>query len=325
MIQPSGKLGIGHYLGAIRHWKKEQDQEDRDCWFAIANLHAITVMQDPVVLKGHTLDLTAFYLACGLDPNKSKIFVQSDVPEHAELAWVMSCITSLGELNRMTQFKDKSRSTKQERVGVGLFCYPSLMAADILLYQTHLVPVGEDQKQHIELTRDLAERFNQTFGEAFVLPEPKISDIGARIMSLGDPYKKMSKSDKDEKNYIALEDAPKVVEKKIMRAVTDSLGNFTYDPENQKGLANLIELYSACHNTGIEETVGKFSGQGYGPFKKALAQDLSELVGGIHERYVKHREKEDELRDILAEGAKKARERAQKTLDRVYQLVGFRV
>ena len=323
MIQPSGKLGIGHYLGAIRHWKIEQAQEDRECWFAIANLHAITVMQDPAVLRTHTLDLIAFYLACGLDPNKSRMFVQSDVPQHAELAWVMSCITSLGELNRMTQFKDKSRSTKQERVGAGLFCYPSLMAADILLYQTHIVPVGEDQKQHIELTRDLAERFNQTFGEAFVLPEPKISDIGGRIMSLGDPNKKMSKSDKDEKNYIALEDSPKAIEKKIMRAVTDSLGNFVYDPENQKGLSNLIELYAACHNSSTESVVNTFSGQGYGPFKKALASALSQQVGEIYEQYMRYRQDEDMLKDILQAGAIQARERAQQTLDKVYGLVGF--
>jgi len=322
MIQPSGKLGIGHYLGAIRHWEKFQN-DGQDCFFAIANLHAITVPQDPTSLRNRSLDLIAFYLACGLDPDKSTLFLQSDIAEHAELAWVLSSITSLGELNRMTQFKDKSQSKKQERIGAGLFSYPTLMAADILLYQADLVPVGEDQKQHIELSRDLAIRFNQRFGETFTVPKPVISDIGGRIMALGDPSKKMSKSDEDSNNYIALEDESSVVKKKIMRAVTDSLNHFCYKPSEQKGLANLIELYSACCDVSIDEVVVKFEGKGYGDFKKALASELSDKVANIYQAYEQHRHKTSDLHDILLSGAKSASLQARKTLDKVYKVTGL--
>lgn len=228
MIQPSGDLGIGHYLGAIIHWLKLQEQGDSGL-FAIADLHAITVPQSPEVLKKRTLDLVAFYLACGIDPDKSIIFTQSHVPQHAELAWILSCLTSIGELNRMTQFKDKTQHAKRERIGVGLHVYPVLMAADILAYQADKVPVGADQKQHLELARDLAIRFNDKFGQAFNVPEPVIASYGARIKSLTNPLKKMSKSDQDVNSYIALSDTPKLIEKKIMRAVTDSLNNFAYD------------------------------------------------------------------------------------------------
>lgn len=322
MIQPSGKLGIGHYLGAIRHWEKAQ-ADGHDCIFAVANLHAITVPQDPKVLKQHTLDLLAFYMACGIDPDKSTMFIQSDVSEHAELAWVLSCITSLGELNRMTQFKDKSQNKKQERVGAGLYSYPSLMAADILLYQTNIVPVGEDQKQHIELTRDLAQRFNQKFGEAFTIPKPVISDIGGRIMALGDPYKKMSKSDEDTNNFIALEDEPSLVKKKIMRAVTDSKNNFCYSEEEQKGLANLIELYAACSDMKIDDVVIQFKDQGYGAFKKALAEMLSDRVSEIYQQYEGYRKSTKDLHDIAIQGAKDAQKRASVTLKKVQDLVGL--
>lgn len=322
MIQPSGKLGIGHYLGAIRHWEKAQ-ASGHDCIFAVANLHAITVPQDPKVLKQHTLDLIAFYMACGIDPDKSIMFIQSDVSEHAELAWILSCFTSLGELNRMTQFKDKSQNKKQERIGAGLYSYPSLMAADILLYQTNIVPVGEDQKQHIELTRDLAQRFNQKFGEAFVIPEPVISDIGGRIMALGDPYKKMSKSDEDTNNFIALEDDTNLVKKKIMRAVTDSKNKFCYSQEEQKGLANLIELYAACCDMKIGDVVIQFENQGYGVFKKALAEVLSDRVGEIYQRYEGYRKNTKDLHDIAIQGARDAKKRASVTLKRVQNLVGL--
>jgi tryptophanyl-tRNA synthetase len=321
MIQPSGKLGIGHYLGAIRHWTQFQE-DGHECWFAIANLHAITVPQVPGELRSHVLDLASFYLACGLDPDKSTIFMQSDVSQHAELAWVLSCITSLGELNRMTQFKDKSQNMKRERIGAGLFFYPSLMASDILLYQADIVPVGSDQKQHIEITRDLAIRFNQRYGDVFTVPVPHIADIGARIMALGDPLKKMSKSDKDANNYIALEDSGGLIQKKIMRAVTDSLNSFQYDPDHQKGLANLIELYAACNDESIELVVERFSQGGYGPFKKALAEIVSGRVEEIHSRYESYRKRPDDLRDILQEGAKRARVKAAQTLGNVYQITG---
>ena len=324
MIQPSGKLGIGHYLGAIRHWRSLQSQEN-ECMFAIANLHAITVPQDPDELRNQTLDLVAFYLACGIDPNKSTIFTQSDVSSHAELAWVISCITSLGELNRMTQFKDKSQSIKRERIGAGLLFYPSLMASDILLYQTDIVPVGSDQKQHIEITRDLAIRFNQMFGEVFTVPKPLISDIGGRVMALGDPLKKMSKSDTDANNYVALEDSASLIQKKIMRAVTDSQNHFQYAPEAQKGLANLIELYAACSDQTIEAVVSEFTDQGYGGFKKALAQLVSEQVASIYQDYLSHRAKPDDLKDILASGAKVASQKANITLAKVYQVIGMSV
>lgn len=320
MIQPSGKLGIGHYLGAIKHWKKAEEA-GHDCLFAVANLHAISVPQQPTDLKERTLDLVAFYLACGIDPEKSTLFIQSDVSYHAELAWVLSCITSMGELNRMTQFKDKSK--KQERIGVGLFSYPALMAADILLYQADIVPVGEDQKQHIELVRNLAERFNQTYGEAFVVPTPQIAELGSRVMSLGDPYKKMSKSDENSHNYIALEDSASVIKKKVMRAVTDSLNNIYYDPDNQKGLANLIELYAVCADKGIDDVVLEFKGRGYGEFKKALGELLSDKVSDIYQQYERYRGRTQYLEEIVHVGAENARERARKTLDRVYDLVGL--
>ena len=322
MIQPTGKLGVGHYLGAIRHWKKLQAQS-HDCLFAIANLHAITVPQDPNALRDHTLDLVAFYLACGINPNQSTIFAQSAVSAHAELAWVISCITSLGELNRMTQFKDKSQSVKRERIGAGLLFYPSLMASDILLYQTDIVPVGSDQKQHIEITRDLAIRFNQMFGDVFTVPKPLISDIGGRVMALGDPMKKMSKSDSDANNYIALEDSAALIQKKIMRAVTDSDNHFQYAPETQKGLANLIELYAACSDQPLDAVVSEFTGQGYGGFKKALAQLVSDQVESIYQEYLSYRAKPDDLRDILAAGAKVASQKANMTLAKVYQAVGM--
>ena len=323
MIQPSGKLGIGHYMGAIRHWVKAQNN-NHDCIFSIADLHAITVPQNPIVLREHVLDLVAFYLACGIDPAKSLVFSQSAVPQHAELAWVLSTITSLGELNRMTQFKDKSSNAKRERIGAGLYVYPALMASDILLYQTERVPVGSDQKQHIELARDLAIRFNTQFEEVFTIPEPCISDIGSRIMALGDPYKKMSKSDKDENNSILLDDEPARIKKKIMRSVTDSLGHFQYDPEQQKGLANLINLYAATCDMSIEDVVMRFSGAGYGDFKKDLASKVADLVGEVHEVYQSHRQNEDYLQNILEQGAKQAQLQACETLSKVYVAMGLR-
>ncbi|MCP8352281.1 tryptophan--tRNA ligase [Candidatus Synchoanobacter obligatus] len=322
MIQPSGRLGIGHYLGAIRHWEVLQAQE-HDCLFAIANLHAITVPQATAELKQHSLDLVAFYLACGIDPEQTTIFMQSDVKHHAELAWILSCITSLGELNRMTQFKDKSQNTKRERIGAGLLFYPALMAADILLYQTNLVPVGSDQKQHIEMTRDLAIRFNQTFGETFVVPEPYIADTGSRIMALGDPMKKMSKSDQDSNNYIALEDSGRLIQKKIMRAVTDSLNSFCYNPEQQKGLANLIDLYAACSHEDVESIVARYSGGGYGQFKKDLAQMVSGRVEEIYANYERYRRDTAYLKEVLAQGAINANGIADQTLAVVHERVGL--
>lgn len=248
-VQPTGDIHIGNYVGAMMHFVELQ--QDHECYFCIVDLHALTVPQDPEELRNKTYELAGIYLAIGLDPEKSTIFVQSQVSAHAELAWLLSCMAYFGELSRMTQFKDKSKG--KENVSVGLFTYPALMAADILLYQADYVPVGNDQKQHLELTRDLAERFNNRFGETFVLPEPLIADVGARIMSLTDPTKKMSKSDADENGRINLLDSPDVVKKKIMRAITDSESVIRYDPENKPGVSNLLSLYSVMSGLSIPD------------------------------------------------------------------------
>lgn len=271
-IQPSGALTLGNYLGAIKNFVKLQ--ETHECLFMIVDLHAITVPQDRLVLRKNIKELAAFYVACGIDAQKASIFIQSEVPEHLELGWMLTCNTGMGELERMTQFKDKSGKlgTSGKHIGVGLFTYPALQAADILLYDTDLVPIGADQKQHLELTRDLAERFNARFGETFKLPEVYTAPQGARIMALQDPTKKMSKSDENPKNYILLSDAPNVIRKKIKSAVTDSEGVVGYDPEHRKGISNLLEIYACLTDERIEEIVAKYEGKGYGDFKSDLAE-----------------------------------------------------
>ena len=271
-IQPSGTLTIGNYLGALKNFVKLQDEHE--CLFFIVDQHAITVPQDRLELRKKIKELTALYLACGLDPEKATIFVQSEVPGHTQLAWMLTCNTSMGELERMTQFKDKSQkqAAKGQGIGVGLFMYPVLMAADILLYDVDFVPVGDDQKQHLELTRDLAERFNNRFGETFKIPEPLIAKTGARIMSLQEPTKKMSKSDDNPRNFILMTDEPNVIRKKIKSAVTDSDGIIAFDRENKPGLSNLLEIYSVITGESIDSIVARYEGCGYGQFKSDLAE-----------------------------------------------------
>ncbi|KUK34871.1 MAG: Tryptophan--tRNA ligase [Caldanaerobacter subterraneus] len=316
-VQPSGDIHIGNYLGAMRQFVALQD--DYECFFCAVDLHALTVPQDPKVLKEKTIELAALYLAIGLDPKKVTIFIQSHVPAHAELAWLLQCITYFGELSRMTQFKDKSKG--KESVSVGLFTYPDLMAADILLYNTHYVPVGEDQKQHLELTRDIAQRFNNRFGETFVVPEPMILKLGARIMSLTDPTKKMSKSDSDPNNRINLLDEPSSIKKKIMKAVTDSESEIRLDWDNKPGVSNLLTIYSLFTGMEIEEVINKFNGQGYGTLKKELAEVVIDKLTVIQKNY------KDLSRDyvlkVLKEGAERAQAVAEKTLKEVKEKMGL--
>ncbi|MFV9567445.1 tryptophan--tRNA ligase [Thermoanaerobacter mathranii] len=316
-VQPSGDIHIGNYLGAMRQFVALQ--EDYECFFCVVDLHALTVPQDPIKLKENTIELAGLYLAIGLDPKKVNLFVQSHVSAHAELAWLLQCMTYFGELSRMTQFKEKSKG--KETVSVGLFTYPDLMAADILLYNTHYVPVGEDQKQHLELTRDIAQRFNNRFGETFVVPEPMILKFGARIMSLTDPTKKMSKSDSDPNNRINLLDEPSVIKKKIMRAVTDSETEIRLDWENKPGVSNLLTIYSLLTGMEIEEVVNKFKGQGYGTLKKELAEVVIDKLTVIQKNY------KDLSRDyvlkVLKEGAERAQAVAEKTLKEVKEKMGL--
>ena len=283
-VQPSGELTIGNYLGALRNWVKMQ--EDYECIFCVVDLHAITVRQDPVALRKATLDVLALYLACGIDPNKSTIFVQSHVPEHTQLSWVLNCYTYFGEMSRMTQFKDKS-ARYAENINVGLFDYPVLMAADILLYQAKSVPVGDDQKQHLELTRTLAERFNSKYSETFNIPDALIVKEGAKIMSLQDPTKKMSKSDPLEKASIYLDDSEAIIRKKIASAVTDSDGIIKYDEVNKPGISNLLNILSCCTNKSISDLEAEFEEVGYGEFKKAVADAIITLLMPIQEKYEK--------------------------------------
>ena len=315
--QPTGNLHIGNYLGAIKNWVAFQ--EEYDSFFCIVNLHAITLPQDPAVLRQKTLDLARYYLAAGVDPEKATLFIQSDVPEHAELTWILSCISRMGELERMTQFKDKGKGNT-ERAGVGLFTYPVLMAADILLYQTDLVPVGQDQKQHLELTRDLAERFNRDFGETFKVPEPYIPPVGASIKSLQDPAKKMSKSDENVNGAIFLMDDPDTVTKKIKRAVTDSGTTIEFD-EATPAIANLLSIYQLLTGKSPDECVAHFEGKGYGHFKTELAEVVVEFLRPFQERV--HQFDDETLLGILKPGAEKARSVASETLKAVYQRMGI--
>lgn len=326
-VQPSGELTIGNYLGALRQFAQMQD--DYECLYCIVDLHAITVRQDPVALRKATLDVLALYLACGIDPNKSTIFIQSHVPEHAQLAWILNCYTYYGEMGRMTQFKDKS-ARHSENINVGLFTYPVLMAADILLYQTNQVPVGEDQKQHLEITRDIANRFNaiyaeQNGGNLFTEPQVFIPKSGARVMSLQEPDKKMSKSDDNRNNVIGLLENPKDVAKKIKRAVTDSDEPpvVRYDRQNKAGVSNLLDILSGVSGKTIAELEKEFEGKMYGHLKTAVAEQVSAMLSGLQERFYHFRNDEALLDKIAAEGAQKASARAKKTLDRVYKAIGF--
>ncbi|WP_036768183.1 tryptophan--tRNA ligase [Photorhabdus australis] len=320
--QPSGELTIGNYMGALRQWVKMQD--DYDCIYCIVDQHAITVRQDPIELKKRTLDTLALYLACGINPQKSTIFVQSHVPQHAQLSWVLNCYTYFGELSRMTQFKDKS-ARHAENINAGLFDYPVLMAADILVYQTNQVPVGIDQKQHLELSRDIAQRFNAIYGDIFAIPEPFIPTGGARVMALQDPEKKMSKSDDNRNNVIALLEDPKSAAKKIKRAVTDSEEppRVRYNLEQKPGVSNLLDILAGVTGKTISELETEFENQMYGHLKSAVADAVSGMLTELQERFYHFRNDEALLNKIMAEGAAKAKARAQITLDKVYEAVGF--
>ncbi len=316
--QPTGQLHIGNYLGALKNWVALQDEYE--AFYCIVNLHAITLPQDPASLRKATLDLARIYLAAGVDPSRSTIFIQSDVPEHAELAWTLSCIARMGELERMTQFKDKGKGNA-ERAGVGLFTYPILMAADILLYQTDLVPVGQDQKQHLELTRDLAERFNRDYGETFKVPEPYIPQAGASIKSLQEPERKMSKSDENAAGSIFLLDDADTVTKKIKRAVTDSGTTIEFD-ETRPAINNLLTIYRLLTNKREEECVAHFAGKGYGHFKTELAEATVEFLRPFQERVKQY--DDETLLAILKPGAEKARAIASETLANVYLKLGIK-
>ena len=315
--QPTGSLHIGNYLGALKNWVSLQNEFES--FFCIVNLHAITLPQEPQILKRKTLDLARIYLASGIDPEVSTVFIQSDVSCHAELAWVLNCVARMGELERMTQFKDKSKG-KSERVGAGLFTYPVLMASDILLYQTNLVPVGQDQKQHLELTRDLAERFNRDFGETFAIPEPFIPPVGANILSLQEPSKKMSKSDENLNGAIFLLDDADTITKKIKRAVTDSGTDIKFD-QSRPAINNLLTIYQLLTGKTAEQCEADFDGKGYGHFKTELAGAVVEFLKPFQKRV---KEFDDtELEKILKIGAEKAEAIARETLKTVYDKMGI--
>lgn len=318
-VQPSGVLTLGNYIGAIKNWVELQDEYD--CYYCVVDQHAITVPQTPKDLRKNTLDVLALLISSGIDPEKSTLFIQSHVSAHSELAWVLNTITYMGQLNRMTQYKEKSRKS-EENLNAGLFTYPVLMAADILLYQADLVPVGEDQKQHLELSRDLAERFNNRYSDTFKVPNPLIKDFGARIMSLQNPSSKMSKSDSDENGYILLLDSKDVINRKIKRAVTDSLARVSYNDE-QLGIKNLLNIYSVFSNESVEEIVNRYEGIGYGKFKGDLAEVVIEGLDPIQREYEYLMKNKDYLESIYRQGAEKARYTALKTLRKVYKKVGF--
>ena len=317
-IQPSGDLTLGSYLGAIKNWVERTDEFDN--YYFMADMHSITVRQDPAALRRRTLEQLAQYIACGLDPEKNTLFIQSHVPAHAELGWVLNCYTMFGELSRMTQFKDKS-AKNADNINGGLFTYPALMAADILLYQPDFVPVGNDQKQHVELTRDVAQRFNGVYSDTFTLPEPFIPKMGARVMSLGDPSSKMSKSDPD--GCVFLMDTPEVIQKKFKRAVTDSETQVRFDPEHKPGISNLLTIYCAATGKSPEEAEEAFQGQGYGVFKPAVGDAVVELLRPIREEAGRLMADKAYLEGIYKEGAERASHLAAKTLRKVYKKVGF--
>lgn len=317
-IQPSGHLHLGNYLGAIKQWIPLQDEYE--AFFSVVDLHAITVPQDPVELRRKTLEIAKAYLAAGIDPSKATLFVQSHVPEHTELMWILNTVARLGDLEKMTQFKDKSGKSEKETVGVGLFDYPVLMAADILLYGTAVVPVGEDQVQHVELTRTLARRFNDRFGETFAVPEPRLMKEGARIMGLDDPTKKMSKSAASEYNYIALADDPEAAKKKIMKAVTDSGSEIAFS-DDKPALRNLITIYSLLGNESPEAIVSRYAGRGYADFKRDLADVVASFLTDFQSKLAGI--SDDEAMKILRTGADRARSVASAKMEEVREKVGF--
>lgn len=318
-IQPSGIPTLGNYLGALKNWKLLSDEFDSA--FAVADLHAITVRQDPQKLRKQIMEVLALLLAIGLDPDKSIIFIQSHVPAHSQLAWILNCYTQFGEMSRMTQFKDKSQS-HADNVNVGLFAYPVLMAADILLYQADLVPVGADQKQHLEIARDIANRFNSIYGKTFTVPDPYIGKNGARVMSLQDPSKKMSKSDPNPKGFVSVFDAPETIMKKIKSAVTDSEGGVYYG-EGKDGINNLMGIYSCCTGLSMDEIARDFESKGYGDFKTAVGEAVVEEIRPVRERYEQLIKDQAYLKQVAAKGAQNASRIADRTLTKVMKKCGF--
>lgn len=319
-MQPSGIITLGNYLGALKNWTNLQDTYN--CLYCIVDMHAITVRQEPASLRKNSRDLLMMYLAAGLDPDKNIIYMQSHVPAHAELSWILNCYTYIGELNRMTQFKEKSQKHAQN-INSGLFTYPVLMAADILLYQTDMVPVGADQKQHLELARDIAIRFNGIYGDTFKVPEPYIGQVGAKIMSLQDPTKKMSKSDEDSNAYISIIDDPDTVVRKFKRAVTDSETAVYYNSETKLGISNLMTIYGCITGLSNEEIENEFAGKGYGDFKLKVAEAVVEELKPIQKRFKELSSDKAYIDSIIKKNAETANYLATKTLRKVQKKVGF--
>jgi len=319
-IQPSGRLTLGNYLGAIKNWLPLS--KDYDCHYMLVDLHAITVRQDPAILRERCYEFLALYIACGLDPKDNVLFVQSHVPAHSQLGWILNCYTQFGELGRMTQFKDKS-AKHADNINAGLFGYPVLMAADILLYDAAQVPVGDDQKQHLELTRDIANRFNNIYGQVFTVPEPMIPPVGARIMGLQDPTGKMSKSDDAETNALYLLDSPDVIVRKIKRAVTDMDGVVRFDIAAKPGVSNLLSILAATTGKTVAALEAEFEGKQYGAFKGAVADAVVECLKPVQAKYAELREDRDGLRAVLKDGAERASARANATLKRVHDVLGL--
>ena len=316
--QPSGALTLGSYMGALKNWVSLS--KEYDCFYCIVDLHAITVRQDPATLRRTCLEQLAQYIACGLDPDACTLFIQSHVPAHAELNWILNCYTMYGELGRMVQFKDKS-ARNADNINAGLFTYPVLQAADILLYQANLVPVGEDQKQHVELSRDIANRFNGVYGDVFTLPEPFIPKVGARVMSLSDPTQKMSKSDPGGNVYLL--DSPEAILRHFKRAVTDSESEVRYDPKEKPGVSNLIGIYAAATGKSHAAIEAEFSGQGYGAFKTAVGEAVVELLRPIQEKTQALLQDKTYLTQIYTQSAERASRVAERTLKKVYKKLGF--
>ncbi|MDD3164284.1 MAG: tryptophan--tRNA ligase [Oscillospiraceae bacterium] len=319
-IQPSGALTLGSYLGAIKNWAELADSYD--CYYMMADMHSITVRQNPADLRRRTVEQLAAYIACGLDPQKNTIFVQSHVPAHAQLSWVLNCYTMFGELTRMTQYKMKSEQ-HSDNINAGLFTYPALMAADILLYQADLVPVGGDQKQHVELTRNIAGRFNGIYGDVFKLPEPYIPAVGARVMSLSTPENKMSKSDPDQNGCVYVMDPPEDIMRKFKRAVTDCETSVRYDPVEKPGVSNLMQIYSVCTGATFAQIEQEFAGRGYGDFKPKVGETVVEMLRPIREETQRLIKDKAYLEAVYKDGAARACSVANKTLRKVYKKVGF--
>ncbi len=319
-VQPSGSLTIGNYLGALKNFGKLQ--ADYNCYYCVVDMHTLTVRQNPEILKERSYQVLALYLACGLDPEKNVLFIQSHVPCHAELSWILGCYTYMGELQRMTQFKDKS-ARHADNINAGLFTYPVLMAADILLYKTDMVPIGVDQKQHLELARNIAERFNNIYGDTFVIPEPYIPKQSAKIMSLQEPDKKMSKSDTNVNNFVLILDSQDVILKKFKKAVTDSGCEIVYDEINKPGISNLINIYASVKDISREDVVKEFEGSRYGDFKVAVGTAVAEALAPIQSKYNDFIADKAYLDSLLKRNAEIAGENARKTLKEVYEKVGF--